>query len=129
MKWWNSIIAYLRKLPIARWIKPLWKSALRAVVKAALNEAQKESLEAIAKDGPRAVDRNVDALQEKIKRGLHSLPLLPDGVENKIISIVQEKGDELQIKLKSAVESGGLLAADAAFDSASQAILARIDAL
>lgn len=129
MNWWNTWMGWVRRLPVAKWLQPLWKGALKTAVRISLDEAREELLEAFAKHGPRAVDRNIDAIQARLDRGMAKLEFLPDGIEDKIKAIIHEKGDELQAKLKDAVEAGGPDAINAAFDKLRLEIMARIDGL
>ena len=129
MNWWNTWMGYIRRLPVARWLQPLWKGALKAAVKLALDEAREETQAAFIKHGPRAIDRNIDAIQAKLDRGLAKLEFLPDGVEQKIKAIIHEKGDDLQSRLRESVVAGGPAAIDAAFDKFKDELLARIDGL
>ena len=129
MNWWNAWMGWVRRLPVAQWLRPFWKVALKAAVKIALDEAREETQEAFIKHGPRAIDRNIDAIQAKLDRGLAKLEFLPDGVEQKIKAIIQEKGDDLQSRLKESVVAGGPSAINAAFDKFKDELLARIDGL
>ena len=129
MKWLDTWMGWVRRLPLAKWLQPFWKGALKAAVKLALDEAREETQEAFVKHGPRAIDRNIDSIQAKLDRGLAKLEFLPDGVEQKIKAIIHEKGDDLQSRLKESVVAGGPPAIDAAFDKFKDELLARIDGL
>ena len=129
MRWFDSWMGLVRRLPFAKWLRPFWKVALKSVVKIALDEALEETQEAFIKHGPRAIDRNIDAIQAKLDRGLAKLEFLPDGVEHKIKDIIKEKGDDLQSRLKESVVAGGPSAINAAFEKFKEELLARIDGL
>ena len=62
----RAIITFLRRLPIAAWIKPLWKGALRAVVQSEGDALQARLRTAIGARGPAAVDAAFDAAQSAL---------------------------------------------------------------
>lgn len=124
----KAIIAFLRRLPIAAWIKPLWKGALKAVVQVEGDALQARLREAVKADGVKAVDRNIDKWQAGLKAALSRLPLTAS-VLDRVRRMVQDHGDELQSRLRVAISAGGPAAVDAAFDAAQVALLAKIDSL
>ena len=124
----KAIIAFLRKLPIAAWIKPIWKGALRAVVQSEGDALQARLRAAIAADGVKAIDRNIDKWQADLKAAISRLPL-PGTIQERVRRMIQDHGDELQARLRTAIGARGPAAVDAAFDAAQSALLLKIDAL
>ena len=124
----RAIITFLRRLPIAAWIKPLWKGALRAVVQSEGDALQARLRAAIEAEGVKAVDRNIDKWQADLKAAISRLPL-PSGIRDSVRRMIQDHGDELQTRLRGAITAGGPAAVDAAFDTAQAALLLKIDAL
>lgn len=118
----------LRKMPVARWIKPLWKGAVKDLIQMKGDKLQEKVRETVAKDGPHAVDVVIDHWQKEIIGGIEALPL-PNGIEDKMQEIVQEKGDELQAKIRAAVSLGGPAAVDGAFDGFQAGLIKRVDEL
>jgi hypothetical protein len=100
---WSKIVQFVSRLPVAKFLKPVWKAALRLAVGAAFDKAEAELMAKIEKEGPAAVDKYIDALQLHVRMGITALPL-PEGIEIKLIDLVQDRGDALQATIKAAVE-------------------------
>mgnify|MGYP001561727429 CR=1 FL=1 len=124
----TSLIERIRRLPIARYIKPLYKGALKSLVQIEGDALQARLKVALCEEGSKAIDKNIDRFQASIKRGLVLLPLHAE-VEEKLKVAVQEEGDKLQEKLHAAVRDGCPGALDAACDALQATLMARIDAL
>lgn len=124
----DKAIEYIRKLPVAKMIRPIWQGALKALVQKKGDELQYKLREQIAAVGMKAIDRNVDKWQRDVIAGIKALPL-PDGIEAKLKAIVQDHGDRLQNKLHDAVGLYGPAGVDAAFDAAQKVLIGRIEKL
>lgn len=128
MNWFKSAWDFLRKMPVGRWLRPGWLKLAEALVQRQGDELQRRIHAAIAKEGPRAVDRNIDKWQKDLIAGIEALPL-PDGIEDAMQEAVQKHGDEWQGKLADAVAAGGPKGFDVMFDAFQAALLAKIAAL
>lgn len=128
MNWLKAALAWLRKLPIAAWIKPLWKQGLKDLLQKRGDEAQILLRAAVAADGPAAIERVVDGWVVGIIDGLEWLPL-PKWAEDKIGVIVANHGATMKASLSAAVTERGPGAIDVAFDSTQAILIAKVDAL
>jgi len=107
--------------------------------KVAVREIQKQgdSLQsrlrlAVEEKGPKAVDWVVDEAQIKMKRTLEAA--LPKwswlaGPKAKLITLIDQHGDELQANLKNQVALRGSAAVDEVCDQAQSLLIERINAL
>jgi hypothetical protein len=118
------------------WLKGLFVASLKRVaiyeVEVWGDKLQRDLREAVAKEGPGAIDRTIDAAQARLKAALETRGptwafLKP--VRAKLAEAVQEFGDTLQAQVKKEVGSYGPTAVDLAFDKAQAALIARIEAL
>ena len=126
--WLKQAWTWVRKLPVARYIRPLWQGLLLDVVREEGDALQVRVKAAVAVEGPAAIDRLVDNWQAAIKRRLEALPL-PLGIERRLLDAVQGQGDAFRAALRRALANGGPGAVDVAFDAAQEALAARIAAL
>lgn len=132
---WNSIVSFFRKMPVAKWIRPLWKAGLLEANQRGGDMLQKE-LNALlvngAEHGLAEAQKRVDGLQAWFERLIDGLPL-PAELEARIKSTVRGPVDELQAKLAEGCASGCTKKAqvifDAAFDRFQQQLAERISAL
>lgn len=110
--------------------------ALKSVGKKLLtNQLRKESsrllvqVQAILeRDGLVEVDELFDSWQRRLITAVNMASFLPESVRKDGIKIVQEEGDELQIKLKALVKEKGAEGLNLAFALATEKILKRIEA-
>lgn len=126
--WLKSAWAWVRRLPIAAYIKPLWKGLLAEVVQEEGDTLQRRLKLLVSQEGPSAIDHLIDDWQGRLKRRIEPLPL-PLGIERRLLDAIQVQGDKLQVALKTAVVAGGASAVDAAFDAAQEALAGHIRAL
>ena len=94
---WKSLIDAVRKLPIAKWIKPWWKAGLKAAVLSGGDRLQVEADELLAKEAEKALPKiqaKVDGLQARFNAIVDGLPF-PREIEEKIKASVNEPGDQL----------------------------------
>lgn len=130
-----NIIAWIRKLPIAKWIKPLWKGGLVQAAQKGGDLLQKEFNGLLEREGDKAiakVQERVDRLQERFAAMIDGLPF-PAELEAKIKEAVAKPIDELQARLEAGCAHGCAVKARAAFDVAFDRfqadVIVRINAL
>jgi hypothetical protein len=128
--WLKTAVAWVGKLPIAQYIKPLWKAGAKALVANEI-ETLRPQIKALAAKGPNAVDAAFKTLDERIDAGILALPV-PAQIKDAIMKAdgaLDAQLDHLRLMIDDAIlsqASGGL---DAAIDSGKAALAARIDAL
>jgi phage-related minor tail protein len=126
----NGIIAWLSKLPIAQYIKPLWKSAAKALLSNEIEQLRPQ-VKALAAKGPAAVDAAFQQLDARIDSGIQNLPL-PGVVKAALLQAdgaLDAQLDHVRQLIDAALADQASGALDAALDSGKAALLARIDAL
>lgn len=128
MGWLKRVWEFVRRLPVARYIRPLWQAMLVELVQREGDDLQKRVREVVALEGPAGVDRLVDGWQDKLHRGAAIIPL-PALIREAFRRIVFEWGDKIQENIKTALKTGGPPAVDSAFDAAQTALIARLRAL
>lgn len=127
----------LRRLPVAKYLKPVWKMALKdLVVQEGGDKLQAELVKVIRSKSPDAIAKAnalVDKAQERFKRLLHKVPFLPDAREADILGKVNPPVDALQEQLRGALGAAGTEAAvlevNRAFDAFQADVKKRIDEL
>ena len=124
----NQAVRFLRKLPVARMIRPLWVGAVKDLAAKEIDALALKLEHDIREKGPEVIDKAVDSLQVKMKMGLVFLPL-PLGIEEKALVLIQERGDSFQMDLRTAVMVKGAGAVKPVADGLKAVILAKIDAL
>lgn len=135
MNWINQAWTFLRKLPVASWIKPVWKGLLQEAVQGAGDRLQRELDELLEKHGDAALDQanaKIDGLQARINAAIDALPL-PVAWETRIKAVINGPVDRLQERLKAGCAlrcaEKAQEAFDAAFDRFQEELKARIAAL
>ena len=126
-KFWR----WLRKLPIAQYIKPLWKGALKDLVQDKGDDLQREAQGLMKEHGQEVLDQAsaaVDRWQEKIHNAMTGLPI-PDKWHDRIHVIVVDRVDELQARIRQAMEEKSPDLLDNAFDKLQEELKERIDKL
>lgn len=126
--WLQKAWEAVRRAPIARWIKPIWKGELCDLIDEKGDELQAKLMPLLAEQGPRVIDERIDVWQKDLIKAIDRLPL-PQRFEQPLKEAVQKHGDRLQDMLKSAYVEGGLPAVSEAFDKAQETLKQRIDAL
>lgn len=124
----KAIWTWVRKLPIAKYLKPLWKGLLKEVVTDECAKFKEFLKKEVSVNGPGAVDLSVDWVARKLAKAIVALPL-PAALEDKLKKILADYQDDLRLMLRSAVANQGPGAIDAALDSAQGILMQRIDAL
>lgn len=115
-----NIIAWIRKLPIAKWIKPLWKGGLQQAAQKGGDLLQAELNGLLDREGDKALTKvleRIDRMQERFAAKIDGLPL-PPGIETKIKEAVAKPVDQLQLRLVAGCKEGCAVKARAAFDLA-----------
>ena len=124
----KMVMNFLRKLPVAHMIKPVWKYALKEMVSKEIDFGAESLIEAVSKKGPDAVDKVIDGLQRRLKVGLILLPL-PAGILSEVTGFLDHEIDSFQANLSIAVSSGGAVAIRPLAEAFRDAILTRIETL
>ena len=119
---------FVRRLPVARYIKPVWKKLLVEVVQSGGDHLQASLKARLLAEGPGKLDGLVDAWQDKMLARLSALPL-PAGVEGKCAEWVRFEGDRLQARLGPAAVNSGAEGLDQVFDESQKVLRAKIEAL
>ena len=132
MKW---LISWIRKLPIARFIKPLWKGALKQAVQIAGDSLQEATKKEIQKDLTAAAPKVAQLLsdfQTKAYRMTWQLPI-PDQAKAQCLAILKDSATGLEKNISTAIEAKNVksvnMAIDSAFDAFQALVIVRIDAL
>jgi len=127
----KSIWNFVCKLPVAQYIKPLWKSAARSLVDNEIESLRGQVKAAVAAGGVEKVDALFAALDQRLDAGINALPL-PAPIKAAILTAdgaLDAQLDHARQMVDAAIADRGPGAVDAAFDSAKAVLDARIDAL
>lgn len=132
---WKSLVNAVRKLPVAKWIKPWWKAGLKYGVAEGGDQLQKEVNLLLASKAEKAlpeIQAKVDELQARFNKIVDALPF-PAELEEKAKAAVNEPVDRLQERMDHGCAQGCVKSAQAAFDGAfdrfQTELAERIDAL
>lgn len=121
LSWVASAWSALRRLPVAQYIKPLWKRALQEAVQRG-GDALQERLDAMlvekAEKALPEAQKAIDGLQARIGELVQGLPFVPADIKAKARQAVDGPVDELQKRLAEGCASGCAKTAQAAFDVA-----------
>ena len=141
---WKNIVNYVRKLPVAQWIKPIWKGALKEIViQEGGDKVQAECNALLDKHAAEGLDRALDKVTAALNglRGrfadlVRKVPCLPASYEAKATEAVDRAVAGLLERLAAAAETGresGIEAAreafNASFDGFQKELKGRIDAI
>lgn len=131
-----AAVEFVRKLPIAKYLRPVWQGALTEAVQRCGDELQSRAdlmLEQQGLDALPKIHGLIDGAQEKFAALVRGLSCLPKGAEEHAIAEVNRAVDGLQARLTAAVAQQSVGAAQAAFDAAfdrfQEELQARIAAL
>lgn len=128
MGWLKAVWSWVRRLPVARYIKPLWKAGLKALIQQEGDVLQERLDGMVAAKGPEVIGGLIDQFTRAVRAGFRVLPL-PAAFEGKVIGFVEEHAAALKESLPAAVASGGVAAMDAKYDELQAVLIARVDAL
>ena len=135
MGWLKAAWQWVRKLPVARYIRPLWKGLLKEAVQVAGDEVQSGAIAALETgicDIAKRVNPLIDSGQSRLAKLMQKLPL-PDHIEEAFWRVFRDEVDQLQAKIEKAACAGSMGAVkdalNAAFDDFQLRLKARIDAL
>ena len=130
--WLRSAWNYVRRLPIGRYLKSIWKPLLKELVQAESDKLQEETKAMVRAKGPGAlndVNARVDKWQAAIVAGLDKVPF-PKVLEDRVRAVVQDGVDYLQGELSQRIGAGaGDVAIDLVFDNAEIRLAGAIDLL
>ena len=124
----NALKQFFVKLAV-NIAKPFVKRQVIALVQKEGDILQAKVLYLYDKEGPAGVDRAFDGTQLKLISLLHDIKFLPEAMRKSAIDVIQDEGDKLQAVAKKAASEGGHYAIEKAFDTAQEAVIARIEAL
>lgn len=127
--WLQGAWQALRKLPIAKWIRPIWKAILRSEVERESEALKVQLLAAVAREGPGAVDRVFDTSQARLRAAVLRQRWLPGDLEDRLAGVIEGRGNDAQQAAKEALAAGGLPALDRSLTVARELLLAKIEAL
>lgn len=100
----------LRRLPVAKYLKPVWKKALKElVVQDGGDKLQAELLELIRAKTPEALTvahNTIDRAQERFEKLVRGLPFIPVEQENRILAQVNASVDALEERLRGVLDAG-----------------------
>lgn len=135
MNWMKTAWTFLRRLPVAKWIKPLWKKGLQEAAQAAGDALQNEIGSLIVEQGDKAlpaVQAKIDGFQSRISKAIDGLPF-PSALEAKVKDAINGPVDALQSQLSAGCSHGNTVKAqivfNAAFDKFQSELATRIAAL
>ena len=114
---------------LLRWVKPLGKAAMVAIVQREGDTLQVRLKTAIALRGAEAIDKMIDEWQARLVSGINAIRLLPASIKGEAARVIQTHGDWLQDSLHKAVADGGPVAIDKTFDISQDVLIQRIQAL
>jgi hypothetical protein len=126
----QSFVSWISKLPVAQYIKPLWKAGAKALLSNEVEQLRPQ-LKALAAKGPAAVDAAFKQLDERIDAGIQALPL-PAAIKAAILSAdgaLDAQLDHVRQLIDAALQDQAPNALDLALDSGKAALIAKIDAL
>lgn len=131
-----AAVQFVRKLPVAKYLRPIWQGALTEAVQRGGDELQARADELLEKKGMAALPEIhglIDSLQVKFATLVRAVPCLPKNAEDQAIAEVNRAVDGLQARLSAGVAEQSVAAAQAAFDAAfdrfQEELKARIAAL
>lgn len=125
----------LRRLPVARWLKPVWKGLLLEAVSSGGDRLQEEVDRLLREHGEKALDQinaKVDGFQGTFAKVVAALPI-PQAWRDRVRVAVDGPVDALQARLREGCATRCADRAqevfDAAFDSFQEDLAARVRAL
>ncbi len=127
--WLVSAWTVVRKLPVAKYINPVWKGLLRFEIGAEAGRLRAQLPPAIAASGPAAVDRVFDQSLGRLEAAIRRQKWLPGDLEDRVadaLSVYDQEGRRL---VKEALASGGQAAAVAVVDYLEAEALKTVEAL
>lgn len=123
---------WLKALNPKTWIVNSLKNAAIGIVNSEADVLAGELKAAIAKDGPGAIDRTIDAAQARIIAAVKTKGptwAFLEPIRAQVADAIQGFGDDLQGKLDAAVKDNAGTAVDLVFAQAKAILLARLQAI
>lgn len=131
----QRLLVFMRRLPVAKYLKPLWKGGLKLALREGGDALQGEMSGRLQAHGEQAlpsVQDQIDKLQARVGGWIDGLPF-PAALEAKIKDVINTHTDELQKRLNEGVAVGSIAAVqdafNAAFDRFQSDLASKIDAL
>jgi hypothetical protein len=131
----QKLLTLVSRLPLARWLKPAWKFALRQAVQLGgdkLQEMAKAQADAHLASFGAKVGPMVEDFRKRLDKNIEALPI-PSAYGLKIEAVVDGLCENLQQRLLAASGAGSQgsvnAAIDGAFDAFQAQLISRIDAL
>lgn len=135
MEWLKQLFGIIKRMPVAKWIKPLWRLGLKEAVQKggdSLQESVKRAARNSLDEAPAKLESIISREVEALIGTVRVLPI-PDAFKLKAIAEIRIGRVNLQERLQAAIAAGSLGAVnhaiDMAFDSFQQRLIERIDAL
>lgn len=128
-KLFDLLVNFIKKLPVAAILKPIWKSLLKSLINAQIDYLENSLVDALERKGSAAIDRNIDYFQKTIITKLDDIKILPENMKKRIELLVQEEGDRLQDRLKSASSAFGPRSINGALSISREVFASMIDKL
>lgn len=123
----KAALAWLRKLPIGRWIGLAAKPVAAEIVTKEGAKLKAGIDKSIAEGKP--IDPLFDSFQAGLKSAIWLLPFLPPQKKELACRFVQDEGDRLQAQAREVVKAGGPAAAHALIDASVTVLIQRIQSL
>ena len=127
----KAIWTAIRKLPVAKWIKPIWKGLLKEAIQECGDWLQKEVQKDFSELGPKAVEKLVERVERwgvKVTGLVAAIPL-PAGVKDRVQGFLSNEPAALKGRLREAIINGGKDAIDSAFDESQALLISKVDSL
>lgn len=127
----KSIWTAIRRFPVAKYIKPIWKGLLKEAVQECGDWLQAEVQKDFAELGPKAVEKLAERLDRWGVRvsGLVSKVPLPGGIKDRVQGFLSYEPAALKNGLREAMMNGGKDAIDSVFDQSQAVLISKIEAL
>jgi hypothetical protein len=124
----KKLIELLRKLPVAKYLRPLWKGALKEGVDLGKDYLKRE-LAKVEDKAPAKLKAVINNWSQLLQARVRALPL-PEGIENKMCGAINAEAAELCARVDAAGESDAVLQmVNPAIEQAANILKARIEAL
>lgn len=124
--WLRTAWMWIRLLPIAKMIKPLWKSGLKALILREGDVLEAQIEQGLRDKSPDAINSLFDRWENGVKSAVLLVPI-PDSFKSPILQAILEESKTLRSEASKAALSGSG-AIKAIFLESEQVLCAKIDA-